>query len=825
MSTLLTIEGEFRRIRDYLFCSLFFPRRIVDELSAQSTPCPFIPIPVADVPLQIKYSRVVCEDIKQSPFRLNSKMNVSSKFASSTDSPGSSYALPHSPTTDTLFYSDKREELESFLKNYVQGLAGIAQAPALPTAAPAFPFPATPAVPPSAKPAKLKTSRTASRSQTSQSLPTPLRTPGIPSIPSHSFVATPPLVSRPPTPPVERVRYRPISPVATPIEISRSVSPPLSAPRKMHHQRRKLTDRESLAAPSNSGLEPISFSGTGNGMRVLTIAPEERGRKTVVDINPPKLARVGQMEEAKVAVKVVEVLERLFFESLQGEVRADSSTRVTGTNESYLGRLLAGNGSTNGWTYLRLVCTFANIHRFSVTLGFVQAAIRAFSTRLELSQDGGMVRWIGSRPKSLDTISKVGARSQVGSEGISSTVDSDLASSSDRGVIRSLVDSATKEPSTAATSIAMKSAASVPFIPAGRVIRPAGHSLAIPPTTSAPPAPSSPFAISLARQMTTSSYTPFFERRESDVIARSPDEHMLPVDGAEIAGSTSAYKKRAEGTGTVVYFSNPHFCSDLSTDHVPAVLYRLEEDVDEAVAEAPVVASKEVSPEIELEVEDASSDIQMFDGENEFVQPTSPTTRQLRISGTTEVVPADLFTLHVKTLHPRPSLVKPSPTAPPYKRKRSNSLLDSLSHKFPRPNPSPALYSHRIIANRVVFHHVSAVPRRVPRSNYASSTGSTASSLSSRGSGKRNHAIPEIVVPDLAAEEDDAPPSDYLLSLSFPFFAWAPVLTGIAALETTRSSSAIRSSFRDYEDGAVEGADAEGPIDLDECVVSRVATK
>ena len=555
-------------------------------------------------------------------------------------------------------------------------------------------------------------------------------------------------------------------------------------------------------------------------MRVVTLAPEERVRKTVVDINPPKLARVGQMEEAKVAVKVVEVLERLFFESLQGEVRADSSSRTTGTNESYLGRLLAGNDSTNGWTYLRLVCTFANIHRFSVTLAFVQSAVRAFSTRLELSQDGATVRWIGSRPKSLDTISKVGARSQAGSEEISSTVDSDLASTSDRGVIRSLVHSITKESSTAATSIAMtKSAASLPFSPASRALRPAVHSLPIPSTTYIPPAPSSPFAIALARQMTTSSYTPFFERRESDVVTRSPDDTMAQTDEGQVAQSAGGFKKRAEGTGTVVYFSNPHFCSDLSTDPVPPVLYRLEEEsAVEVPAGAEGVSEEEAKP---VEEEDESSDIQMFDGENEFTQPTSPTTRLLKISGTTEVVPADLFTLHVKTLYPRPSLAVPPVPAPTYKRKRSNSLLNSLPHKFPRPNPSPSLYSHRIIANRVVFHHVSAVTRRVPRSNYASSSASTTSSLSSRGSGKRDHAIPEIVVPDLAAAEDDAPPSDYLLSLSFPFFAWAPVLTGIAALETTRSSSAIRSSFRDYEDGAVEGADAEGPIDLDECVVSR----
>lgn len=72
--------------------------------------------------------------------------------------------------------------------------------------------------------------------------------------------------------------------------------------------------------------------------------------------------------------------------------------------------------------------------------------------------------------------------------------------------------------------------------------------------------------------------------------------------------------------------------------------------------------------------------------------------------------------------------------------------------------------------------------------------------------------------------EQSPPPPDYLLSLSCPFFAWAPNITGIAALDSFRSSSAMRSSVRlqdgeDYEGG--EGG-PEGPIDLDEEVPAKL---
>ena len=73
--------------------------------------------------------------------------------------------------------------------------------------------------------------------------------------------------------------------------------------------------------------------------------------------------------------------------------------------------------------------------------------------------------------------------------------------------------------------------------------------------------------------------------------------------------------------------------------------------------------------------------------------------------------------------------------------------------------------------------------------------------------------------------EPSPPPPDYLLSLSCPFFAWAPTMTGIGNLDSFRSSSAMRSSARfveDEENERVKGVGgAEGIINLDDEVYEK----
>lgn len=638
------------------------------------------------------------------------------------------------------------------MTSYVQGLSGTVP---LPSAA-SFPFPPTPIVAP-------QPGTTAE-----VSVDIPMRAPSPPNIPSAAALPTPlfspkpskeakPLVIampaafepqyRPSVAALARLNSASAPPAPLPSTsnfVSRASSPPSSSRRK--HQRRKGGDREYLAAPSYSGLEPASLSGTGTGMKLSPSSADGRTRRIAVDISPPKSIRGGQTDETKCAVEIVEVLERLFFDSLHGaDARPETTSRGMGTNESYLGRLLSNDEISDGWTYLRLVCTFGNIHRFSVTLSFVQSAIRGFSTRLEISLDGSLIRWIGTRPSIIDSISaKVTRRkdSAVGSEEITSTTESDVVSGVGAPVTRSLTDSL-PQASTAATSIAMtKSPGTTRQLRSGRTQDTTSPML----KPSLPPPRPSPFAVALSRQTTKSSYVPMFDRRDEEVRSEESTEDVEPlslgVQGVPGQGEPSA-RRRHEGAGQTVYYANPHFCSDLSTDVVAAVEYK--ELEEETVMR---VLSEESSPPGAPASADGSDadDLVIHEGAG---APSGhspyPLLRQLIISGTTEVEAADSFTHLVKTAHPRPlssGLVATALLA----RKRKHAVLDSSQMLPPvskREKLGGMVYAHKIVANRLIHHHVSSVQRRVPMSSYSSSGSS--GSASSRGSGKRDHAIPEIV--------------------------------------------------------------------------------
>lgn len=49
----------------------------------------------------------------------------------------------------------------------------------------------------------------------------------------------------------------------------------------------------------------------------------------------------------------------------------------------------------DGWVYLNLLCSMAQLHMVNVTPKFVRAAVSEFSTRFDLSSDGRKIRWRG----------------------------------------------------------------------------------------------------------------------------------------------------------------------------------------------------------------------------------------------------------------------------------------------------------------------------------------------------------------------------------------------------------------------------------------------
>lgn len=524
-------------------------------------------------------------------------------------------------------------------------------------------------------------------------------------------------------------------------------SPP--AIRRRHHdKRRRMTDRERLAGPSYSGVEPASLSGTGSGMRISPSSGIEgrKARDTRVKVEAsmnPSRAVIGRTEETSNAVAIVDVLETLFEDSLNsgdGQFECDPRA-VIGTNEAYLGHLLDDDFLSGGWTYLNLVCTMGQIHRFSVTMPFVQTAIRTFSTKLEVSACGSKVRWVGSRPdrSAIDhmisraeqpteyelsriptpdgSIASVPSRS----DSIASTIATDLR-------VPSFDPSVAHGPASTAATSAAASAAASSFAPPERV-RPSLSVLqAAPKSTKSTKATKgkdlparltrdtslmeslalSPFGAGGATISTAikSSYVPFFDRREGTVVP--PESHSGSTDDEVPFGDEGRRRKTAEGTGTMVFYSNAHFISDLSTDVFAgskesgparqAVAFGevLVPGVEEIYASTSYLV-EEGTPLLEGTLEDVE-DIDMVDEGVEDVldeaDPFDPT--KLRVSGMTEVVPADLFIVTVVTSHPPQSFAHPAlsrkrkiddPDSAALKRRRTASLaykvLSSQTAHYP----------------------------------------------------------------------------------------------------------------------------------------------
>ncbi|GAA6012594.1 hypothetical protein JCM10207_009051 [Rhodosporidiobolus poonsookiae] len=192
-------------------------------------------------------------------------------------------------------------------------------------------------------------------------------------------------------------------------------------------------ERDVLAAPSFSGAEPRSLTGTGNGMRISDPASKRRKRKRSPDFHPagdlperpPAPRRSASAEDLvlepgitdpeKLEALVVEMVERLFSESLPVEGEEDIEPppdnpllsdpyplpHQSSTNTQYLRTLLQSEETKahGGWLYLNLIATFAALHRLNISVGTVRHALRTRSELIEVSEEGTKVRWTGPAVK------------------------------------------------------------------------------------------------------------------------------------------------------------------------------------------------------------------------------------------------------------------------------------------------------------------------------------------------------------------------------------------------------------------------------------------
>lgn len=703
--------------------------------------------------------------------------------------------------SDAMRFSAKRTEIEGFLALYVQGLVALPSSSVDSTTRSAVP-------PLSISP----TPRSMSK----------FSVPSVPSVPARlpSPLSGPTLSHGSPLPVLA-------SPVLSAPSTAQSSTAEFKAPHRTSKSksRRLVSDKSHLAAPSNSGIEPPSFTGTGSGMRMKNL-PKLKRSISVSTVSKTKREnlRADDSVQEKVGKEIVLVLEKLFSDSLYTDhsSRDDFGVMSRGTSsEAYLGQLLTRE-DTDGWTYLRLACTFGQLHRYSVTLDFIQEAVREHSTTLQLNSGGSMIRWIGTRPE----VSKA--------ESSRSHHRSSHGASQRLGPPSESAESILSQPSFAASVLADTSTACTSVNPAKSATttiplrhRQASSTSMQPPRDSIIHHEASPSlhqhqqhhhitaleAVRLIAPLPTprishSSYVPFFERKHGsrsslDSVSESRSGATGPLQSprddnttsnetgnkrsktrhgaTQYSAASSAPLTDGEGAGlrlgdmgTMVFYANQPFCRDLSKDLAAAKLCQ----DGAASSRLSLLTSMELpgptaesNPEAEAgedegddsidaaDFDDADFKMQIFDDDS--YPPTasslSPSrhfaSAPARVSGMNEVVASDLFTLTVQTLHYRANTSTQSTTSsiPRLSGSRKRNLPahahsetgSSNSHSHKRKKMVP--FGHRVIHSKLHNHHVHAVERRIARSGYDLGTSSEDGSVSSRGSKRRNKAIPEIV--------------------------------------------------------------------------------
>ncbi|GAA6045522.1 hypothetical protein NBRC10513_007884 [Rhodotorula toruloides] len=671
------------------------------------------------------------------------------------------------------------------------------------------------------------------------------------------------------------------------------------------HLRPSNIEDPSLAGPSNSGLEPVSLSGTGSSMRLPPSHPHLPTLKATVSSNPAPITSPGEETKAR---EIVSALESLFQQSLLRTLQTrsphlpphlprPSTASDSGSNTSYLSNLLSHDFLSQGYVYLNLAFTMAQLHRFSVTVGFVQRAVRQFSGRLELSQDGNRIRWRGSgsgraavatgqgmptlnedqvaetsslsssnqsrplpregrEPSSKDTLvsSSSGGDSTsrsggagTGGGGTSLLKNSQAASSGTGATSRFSSSGGSKEGAGSARPVRPSAAVLQPMDrfhgvetdEAGQVERKADGARGASAPAYIPGQPTSPrrrvgsphkakdtssadgqSVLSAAnlhehdrldREEASASASAGASAGASDKAVRSP-----PRAAHDSFDSTDPRQAKG-GTGTLVFYGNGAFCTDLSKEDepvTPPLLPKVAVEMDEALGTDGGKKDSDKDDgagEVSVVAETEDSDVNMLavnDGLSPRTEPSATTSDQdgsanssllrLRASGMTTTIPADLFTVVVQTRH-RPlkrDYPFPSPDSP---ENATNRLATSFPF-FPPDAKRIRLDTYsptEIVSTKEILHN----PRSRERVQLAGlglmsddSGGEGEDGFDGKRGWRYGH---ELTSSNLAKHARQPPPSiyiappapylpaspsppddDYLLSLSAPSHSWAPRESG-----------------------------------------------
>ncbi|OAA82199.1 frequency clock protein [Akanthomyces lecanii RCEF 1005] len=188
-----------------------------------------------------------------------------------------------------------------------------------------------------------------------------------------------------------------------------------------------------------------------------------------------------------------------------------------------------------GWVYLNLLCSLAQLHMINVTPDFVRAAVAEISTKFQLSPDGRKIRWRG------------------GSEGTKLTSDSSIDSSE-----------MSERPSDFVSKDSKKSKRK-----RQKVCHFTGDS-------GISCKDNSKFRPQVSSSSDSFHYKPLFVRQDSPNGVVSFDDTLSsfgPVDDSnlgesryDLSGSGSWNRKKRRRDGAVIYYGGAPFCTDLSGD-------------------------------------------------------------------------------------------------------------------------------------------------------------------------------------------------------------------------------------------------------------------
>ena len=356
---------------------------------------------------------------------------------------------------------------------------------------------------------------------------------------------------------------------------------------------------------------------------------------------------------------------------------------------------------SGGWTYLNLIFTMADLHRFNVTMPFVRTALRALATRLELSDDGNMLR---RRPNASLQVDDLAALPLVTSSSSSSLLpphdlrpNHNVQARAGTGTGSDSGDSSSKSNvlglgrDTTATDTAATSASASQFPSRGGPKRASTQARAWPTLTAQDLA---------ARYGLANGSSPV--PPPSTTLRLWDDQHH--DDSSSVSASVSpdemiiAPPSRDAARGPVVFYRRGHFCTDLSASSLvdppaldQAASLGLDSDEEESDLWPALAADVDSLPAYDIKADDNVKFNIEFPVAD--VEPRGSTRRDhLHLSSMTDCVPSDHFTLEVQTAHS----VCPEDGPPSRKRKLSTSAGDPL---------------YKVLACRTVHHLPSARPR------------------------------------------------------------------------------------------------------------------